>query len=334
MNSKSVIFAVVSIRPHPLRDLVKRLPYAERTAYKQVKNLEDEGLIVNHDGIIEVAQGFRAQKLREIYILSLSYGIDPEILTRDSTLSVWKEITQDTMFDKLRHKTNFSHVTVGRALMFLKNAGLIEYTKGKPIIARKVNTHPLNKKLQEFLSESEKKEVVFYSGRSPFQELLKTPEQIEKILYEQINKGLAVRNTGFLVKGKEGLVTIIESVDKDLTLEEYFIRKLMTTEGVEDICARIISQEKLDYLKLLDSAKKRDMVNIVGLYLDLVNEIKEMVPHAVLRGFQKNKSKRRKTFLKQEKQYGKGGWEDPYEKKWNVNIYLDLGAIRHGVRSL
>ena len=334
MKSKSVIFALVSIRAHPLRDLVKKIPYAERTAYKQVKNLEDEGLIINHKGTIEVSQGFRAQKLREIYVLSLSYGIDPEILTRDSTLFIWKEITQKTMFNKLRDKTNFSHVTIGRVLRFLKNAGLIEYTKGKPIIARKVNNHPLNKKLHEFLLKLEKKKLVFYSGRNPFQELLKTPEQVEKILYEQIDNGLAVRDTGFLVKGKEGPVTIIESVDKDLTLEEYFIRKLITTEGVEDICARIISQDILDYLKLLNIAKKQDIVNIVGLYLDLVNEIKEMLPRGILRDFHENISKRRKTFLKQEKQYGKSGWEGPYEKKWNVNIYLDLGAIRHGVRSL
>jgi hypothetical protein len=40
------------------------------------------------------------------------------------------------------------------------------------------------------------------------------------------------------------------------------------------------------------------------------------------------------VFLKDEKRYGKSGWEKKYEKKWNIDLYLDIGAIEHGVRSI
>jgi hypothetical protein len=38
------------------------------------------------------------------------------------------------------------------------------------------------------------------------------------------------------------------------------------------------------------------------------------------------------VFLESEKEFGKEGWEKPYENRWNVDLYLDLGAIEHGIR--
>lgn len=76
------------------------------------------------------------------------------------------------------------------------------------------------------------------------------------------------------------------------------------------------------------------MVNVVGCYLEIVNDIKKLVDVEVIKKFQRNISKRKVVFLKEEKRYGKGGWEDKYEKKWNVDLYLDIGAIRHGLRSI
>ena len=42
----------------------------------------------------------------------------------------------------------------------------------------------------------------------------------------------------------------------------------------------------------------------------------------------------KKKFIKGEERYGKEEWVKKYEIKWNVDLYLDIGAIRHGVRAV
>ena len=82
-----------------------------------------------------------------------------------------------------------------------------------------------------------------------------------------------------------------------------------------------------------------DMVNEVGCYLDVLNSIRQMVPPVAVEMFdqevlKRKKKKKRRVFLKEETAYGKGGWEAPFETKWNVDLFMDMGAIEHGVRAI
>ncbi len=334
MNARSAVFALISIKSHPLRELVKRLPYAQSTVYEAVRKLEKEGLAKNSDGLVFVAEGYSSQKLREIYIQALSYGMDPELLMRDSTISVWKSLGSPTTIQAVHKQTKLSVVSVKKILRYFGEKNLIEYLKKKPIIAVRDKEHSLNKLLETYLESETEKGVVYYPGSIPFDEMLKPPDQIEKMLYEQIDYGLTVTDTGFMVKSKEGRLTILESVEKELTLEEIFLRKLYTTEGVEDLCIMILFQKRIDYQQLLELAREKEMVNIVGCYLDIINDIKKIVSKKIIKAFMESKQKKKRSiFLTQEKRYSKGGWEGPYENKWNIDLYLDLGAIRHGIRS-
>ena len=96
---------------------------------------------------------------------------------------------------------------------------------------------------------------------------------------------------------------------------------------------KMIFQEKLDFQKLLALSKEQDMVNIVGCFLDVVNNIRNFTSAETIRMFKENMTKKKRVFLPEEKQFGKSGWETSYEEKWNIDLYLDLGAIKHGVRS-
>ena len=137
-----------------------------------------------------------------------------------------------------------------------------------------------------------------------------------------------------MIKGEGGGLTILESVPAEVTLEELFLGKLMSVEGVEEFCLPLLAQKRLNHQRLLDLSVKMNMVNIVGCYLDVVNNIKELVPPDVVRQFHDMRTKEQQVYLASEKQYGKEGWETPFEKRWNIDLYLDLGAIKHGIRAL
>ncbi len=335
MNARCAVFALISIRSQPLRKLVNRLPYASPTVYNAVHQLEKENKVKNENGVIMLVEEYDAQKLSEIYIQSLSHGIDPEILTRKTTLAIWKALKQPTTIKDVMQKTKLSAVSVKKMLKYLKEKDLVLYLKRKPIIAEHNRGHTLYKSLKDYLKKEKEGRTLQYPGSVPFREIMETPDQVEKILYQQINGSLAVKDTGFLVKGDSEKITILESVDRELTYEETFLKKLFTTEGVEDFCVLMVKQGLLDYEKLLALAEQQSVVNVVGCYLEILCSVDEqIVPPSTIERFLEYKPKYQKTFLSQEKEYGKQGWEAPFEERWNVDLYLDLGAIKHGVRSL
>lgn len=86
--------------------------------------------------------------------------------------------------------------------------------------------------------------------------------------------------------------------------------------------------------KLLDIAKQNNEINIVGCYLDIIHELDEkLVSQKVIDQFyNEKKDEKTKVWLKSEKKYGKENMIIPYEKKWNLSIYVDVGAIRHTLR--
>lgn len=334
MNAKSAVFALVSIRSHPLRRLVKRLPYAQSTVYNAVRQLEEENKVENKNGTICVMEDYPAQKLSEIYIQSLIHGIDPEFITRESTVSIWKSLEKNSTVRDIVNETGYSAVSVKKILAYLKDNGLVVYSKKKPIIAHLNMEHTLNKLLKDHLQPKKESRTIRYPGGIPFREIMEAPDELERILYQHIDDSVSIKDTGFIVKGDSDRVTILESVEKELTNEEIFLKKLFTTEGVADLCILMIKQDMIDHGKLLELAKDENVVNVVGCYFDILNRIDDIVPVSIVEKYLEHEPKSKKTFLSQEKEYGKQGWEDSFEEMWNVDLYLDRDEIRHGVRSL
>jgi hypothetical protein len=283
--------------------------------------------------ILDIADGYHPQKMREIYIQALSHGVDPEILLRSNTLKVWETLKEPQTLDDIKNKVNLSGRWIKKLLRFLVDSNLVLYQKRKPIIAVLNERNELNHTLRSF-TEKQSRKITYYTDSLPFNDIIQTPTRIERLLYEKIESNLTVKDTGFQIRGKEGKVNVIESIDKEPDLESIFLMKLLTSEGVDDICIRIVASNKLNYNNLFLIARERDMVNIVGCYLDILNGIKKFVDAEIIENFRNNISKHKTKFLESEKRFGKEEWVENYEIKWNVDLYLDIGAIRHGVRAV
>jgi len=338
MNIKSAVFGMVCIKPQTIRDIKERLPYAPDSIYNAVEIMVKDGKIVkiktDSETRLDITKDYKNQKLKEFFIKSLSYGADPEILLRSHTLCVWRSLDLVTSVSDLIQKTHLSEKSVRKFLKILSNYGLVHFKKSKPISASKVKDHPLNVLLGSIVKENEAKERIYASGSSPFEEIVTTPDEIEKMLYEKIDESLAIKKTGFMVRGKKGKLSILESVATKQSLEDFFISKVMTPEGAEDICIKILASKRMNYEVLLRRAVENTLVNQIGCYLDIINDMKRIVPSKMIEKFSNTISDKTVVFLKDEKRYGKSGWEQKYEKKWNVDLYLDIGAIEHGVRSI
>lgn len=339
MNIKSAIFGLICIKPQTINIIVKRLPYSSDSIYNAIEGMLRDKKIVkiktNGETKLDVPKDYRNQKMKEFFIKSLSYGADPEILLRENTLLVWKNLDFFDNVNDLTQKTKFSEKSVRKFLKVLSGYGLVKFEKRKPITAVKVKDHPLNILLDTMSKETDANDRIYAPGSTPFEEIITTPDEIEKILYDKIDDSLTIKRTGFMVKGRKDKIAILESVATKQTLEEIFINKSMTPEGVEDICIKILAYKNINYDALLQLAIKKNVVNQIGCYFDIINDVKRgIVPNDIIKKFHKNISNRKYIFLKDEVKYGKSGWEEKYEKKWNVDIYLDIGSIEHGVRAL
>jgi len=334
MKARSTLFAALSIRPHTVSELAKKLPFSKHTIYKALGSLSDDKLIRKRrergSTVVQVSEDYAAQKLREVYIKSLSRGIDPGRLTMRSTISVWKELAEPRSLEDIRRNTGLSLPSVRKIVGFLVDSGLAICEKRKPMIVVRNEKHRLNGLLGQLAWEERTSEKVYYQGRVPFERLLRTPDEIERLLFEGIDSSLAIEGTGFHVRG-EGKLRVLESVDEEPGPEELFLRDIGTPEGVEDFCLLLMGSGRLDNDRLLELARERKLVNTVGCYLDILRGLG--VDLEIGEGFGRSASEPRAVFLREERKYGKGGWEGRYEGRWNLDLYLDLGAIEHGVRS-
>jgi hypothetical protein len=338
MNIKSAVFGMICIKPQSINNIIKRLPYAPDSIYNAIEEMLNDKKIIkikeNGKTRLDIPKNYKSQKIKEFFIKSLSYGIDPEILLRKNVQKVWKAIDYFNDVNDLVKETNLSEKSVRKFLRLFSDADLIIYKKKNPIIATKNKDHPLNVILSLILKENNMKNSIYTPGSTPFEEIITTPDEIERILYDKIDNSLTIKKTGFILKGKKDKISILESVPVKQSIEEIFIKKLRTPEGVEDICIRVLADKKLNYDNLLKHAIEKNMVNPVGCYLDIINDINEqIIPNKVIEKFHENISDKKYEFLKEEKGYKKSGWEEKYEKKWNVELYLDIGAIEHGVRA-
>ena len=335
MDSRYAVMSIIAIKPHTLTELVSRLPFASSTIYEAVRILKDEGLVKVEDGLVIIGEGYYAKKTADIHVLSLSHGIDPEFLLKESTLSIWKALEEERRYQEVQDQTGYSLVTIKQVISYLEKKGLVIYRKRKPVIAVRNDDHPVNKELKLLLSERGESGVYHYPGTIPFEENYLTPEELERTLFDKIEEGISVKGTGFLVKDGKGTISILESTDEAPSLEDVFLKKLLTTEGVEDLCIKILRTGKIDLEVLLELSKDNEMASVVGCYLDILNDIDgELVSDEIIERFiEPSQDEKKRMFLKQERSFGKSGWENKYEKKWNIDLYLDLDAIKHGVRS-
>jgi len=338
MNIKSAVFGFVCIKSQTINNVVKKLPYKPSSIYNAIEEMLRDGKIMKiktHGEIqLDVSKDYKNQKFKEFFIKSLSYGIDPEILLRENTQAVWKSLDDFDNIKDLTNKINLSEKTARRILSLFSEYGLVKFEKKKPIIVKKAPDHPINILLEYLSNKTETSSRIYTPGSTPFEEIISTPDEIEKILYDKIDESLTIKRTGFLIKGKNKKISVLESIPTKQTLEEFFIHKLMTPEGVEDTCIKILAYADINYDALLHLAIKQDIVNLIGCYLDIVKGLKkEIVPDKAIKKFKTNISNKKSVFLKVEMKYGKSGWEKNFEKKWNVDLYLDIGAIEHGVRA-
>jgi len=340
MNARSAVFSYVAIRPCRIKELIVKLPYKRDTIYRAVETLLIHGnLSKGKDGSLRVSPDYESQKLRELYVKALSYGIDPEILMRKNTHAVLNATKVEKTLSEIHWETSLSKKWIARILSFLKEAGLVTILKRKPIIAISNPKHELNTILEAIFKQPEDSTAFIIMESGPFEEQFLDAVNLEKILYEKIDDGLAVKDTGFLVKGEQ--FKILENVDHELGLEELFLIRILTLKGVENDCIRLIVHGSINYDTLMQLAIEKNLLNIVGCYLDIINDIEKLIEPKIIAMFL-NKSRQfknvshfsRPIFLKEEKKYGKAGWETNYEEKWGIDLYLDIGAIRHGVRGV
>jgi len=339
MNIRSAVFVMISIKPQSINSVINRLPYSQDSIYNVIEEMIKKGDLIKiktKEGMkVDIPKDYHHQKQREFYIKSLSYGVDPAILLRKTSQQVWKALDTSTTVTDLSKETNLSEKTVRKILQQFYRYDFVTYEKKKPIIVKKIHDHPIGIILNSMTRSKNKTNGFYTSGSSPFNEIITTPDEIEEILYDKIDESLTVKKTGFLVKGKKEKITVLESVPHQLTNEEIFIKQILTPEGVEDICIRLLVSKKINYKQLLDISIENNLVNLIGCYLDIINDINDqLIPKGIIKKFYNSITDKKIVFLKDEKQYGKSGWEQKYENKWNVDLYLEIGAIEHGVRGV
>lgn len=341
MNVKAAIYSMLASRSVPLKEVVSRLTYTKKTVYNAVEQMVKDGDLRSerrHNGVlvISIPQDFYHQRLGELHLLLITHGIDPTPLLSSTCRSIWGSITMDEMTaEQISQKTGFAAVTVRKYLRLLAAADALIITQKKPYAVRKNDSSEPAHLLEDIMGAAKTEgDSIFIPGSRPFEERLLSPEDLTRYLYDYPERSMSVTGTGFQLKG-EGQHIAFESTKERQNIEQMFLYSLFSTVGVEERCLWILGSKKMDMKKLLDYAQQQDMVNIVGCYLNIIHDLRaDIVGEKTIDLFYKASRKHRHVFLKELEKYGKQGWETPYETYWNIDLYLDLGAIRHGARAI
>ena len=215
MNARTAAFALVSIQPLPLGTIAERLTYSRSTLYQAVEALIAEGLLVKgrHGGaqVIEVAGGYAAQKLREVNVLALKHGVDPELLLRESTRSVWRAVKEPRDLKALTSATGLSQRWVRSIIKHLARAGLVRHIRRRPLVVVRSEGHPLGVALDALEEEGPRVPPVRLVNLG-YEDMTWTPEEIERALHRLEGSNIYIRGTGFQVKGGHGPLRVVESV--------------------------------------------------------------------------------------------------------------------------
>lgn len=337
MDAKSAVFAAVAVRPRPIHELVEHIHgFSATSIYHAIGALKKEGRAVIQRRQVSIPPTYRAQKMREIYLKAMSYGIDPGRLTKTSVLDVMKALKMPESLTGLAKRCELHVSKVRRIVQFLRDAGLVDVAKKKPL-ALKLTQHPLAKSISDFVGRHPTMEIPYY-GHFPSKRIAAPPEAVEHALFEYGDENIAIGKTGLMFKGKEGEPYIDFAIISEgpPTPENILLKQLLTADGPE-FALHTLRMCKLDYDRLLELAKKNDMVNEVGCFLDLVHLY---APKAVQRGtvdkFLPHVSSKKHPFPKEGKIGEEKGfdWVYHYERKWNVEIRFPVDGFASEVRNL
>jgi hypothetical protein len=341
MNVETALFCMLAIRPTSLNEVIHRLPYAKKTIYNAVEKMVSTGDLIkqrDHDGrvIISMPHDSYHQRLKELYTTLMTQGIDPAPLVSKTCQEIWKQIsTKKITADQIAKKIGYRTVTVRKYLHLLSHAKAVTIISKKPLSIKKNGSSELAHFLDDGTSDEKTNEnTIYVAGTRPFEEQFLTPTELKQKIYDHPLQSMSITGTRFQLKGK-GRHIIYESIPTDSDLEHLFISSLFTIDGVEERCLLILKSRKLNIAKLLSYAQKEKVVNIIGGYLQIIHDLSpSLVDTQTIDLFYQQVQEKTMVFLKQMKKYGKQGWEKPYETKWNLDIYLDLDAIKHGVRAI
>lgn len=335
MNAKNVVFAAVAIRPQPIRELIERIPgFSATSLYHAIGALKKEGLVVVQRRQIGVSPTYRAQKLREIFLKAMSHGVDPSYLVKAPTLALVKALKKPRALAKLA-KTCGLHVSrVRRTVRFLRDAGVVDVIRGRPLVL-KLTQHPLAKSLSDFVSPPPTAEIPYF-GRFPSKRVAAPPEAVERALFEFQDKSITIGKIGLTFKS-EGKPHVDFSIISEgpPTPEDILLKQLQTPDGPE-FALHTLRASKIDFNRLLELAKKRDMVNEAGCFLDLVHlYAPKAVPGRAIEQFKLNISQKKHLFPKGAKPRElEFEWLQNFEKRWNVELRMPISGIAQEVRNL
>lgn len=335
MNAKHEIMIRAAIAPIGLKNLIQTSEYTAKAIYKEVSKLYKKGFIIKVNRtdttIIAISNRYEASKTAQLYVTAFIHGVDPKIFDPKSFHQIWQCLNQkgQLTIKHCRKKTNYQYQTILQTFKTLQKNDLVKTICEKPITI-KINNHPVNKLLSE-LHQPRQKETITTSGYPRIKETYATPETIRRHLQENYDI-TRFHDTIISIMPDQEFLEILYSTPAS-SPEEIFIRALHTGHGVEQTCVLFLKRKRLNMEKLLDIAKQLDEVNIVGCYLDIIHTLDEkLVSQKTIEKFYNEKNnKKTKVWLKSEKKYGKDNIIISYEKKWNLDIFIDIGAIRHTI---
>ena len=338
MNAKISMLSLLSIRPHLIREVIRLLPYSRHTVYKTVSNLHMSGHItrrrVGKDVEVALSNRYDSDLLGRLLRNAIVHGIDPERIIDDDTRSVYSSIMGERTLDELRNETGLSYSRVRRSVEVLLDGNVIVRTKKRPLTLRRVPDHPLGRLLDSSSRYDANERVVLASVSSPVRVHLLRPEDLERVLFEHLEDGLSVRGTGLMTIG-EGPLEVYMSTQEGVSPEDLFLQLLDTPEGVEDLCPQMIAGRLIDLVSLSKLALERNMVNELGVYLEVLTEMGLDVPEETIAFLESNVGGSTVTFPHwEEEPTFKDKVHVRFEQKWNVNLRIDMEALTHGVRSL
>lgn len=335
MNAKHEIIIRAGIAPISLKTLIQTTDYTAKAVYKAASELYKQKLIIKINRrdttTIALSSRYAASKTAELYFTAFIHGIDPKIFDCKSFHQIWQCLNQyqQVNIKKCQGRTNYHYQTILRTFKTLQNTGLAKIVCEKPFIIH-LTDHPVNHRLRE-LHQPEQQETITTTGYPVIKETYATPETIRRYLHNKYDKA-HFHNISTSVPHQEFLEILHSTLN--ITPENVFINALHTSHGVEETCILFLKRGRLNMKKLLDISKEKDETNIVGCYLDIIHEFdaKLISQNIIDQFYHEKKNGKTKIWLKSEKQYGKEEWSRPYEKKWNLDIYVDIGAIRHTLR--
>ena len=337
MNAKTAVLSLLAFKPFSASELRRRLPYSRLTLYKTVSDLVRSGSIERRRSgkavLFSLSQGSDGRILGRLLRSAVSHGIDPEELQREGTQRLVAALDGPMTLGELRKATGLSYDVLHRAIPMLISSGLVERTQGRPLTVRRVEGHPVLALLDEMRGGAPESGVRLSSVTAPVAISMMSPAALEDRLYSAIDGPMYVDGTGLLTKGTDRLEVLMAGPDP-ATPEDLFLRLLGTPEGVDDLCPQLLRSGELDLDRLGDLAVERGRVKELGAYLDVLRDLGMRVPEGLLERLEGHVSGRRAPFPEWEEAIPEAERDRDIERRWHVELRLDVAAIMHTVRAL